>query len=140
MEEANRMLPLVRAIVRDLSAVSSQVAERRQRLAHLTAGRDLEEGDPYADELAQMQRELERDSRRVEEYIRELQQLGVQPKNGPDGIVDFPAEMDGRVVYLCWKLGEPEVLHWHEVEDGFVGRQPLTAQSVSDGPGESLDA
>ena len=41
------------------------------------------------------------------------------------GLIDFPAERDGRVIYLCWKRGEPRVEHWHEVEDGFAGRQTL---------------
>ena len=51
--------------------------------------------------------------------------------------------MEGRRVYLCWKLGEPEVLYWHDLEAGFQGRQPLTAGSVaesSDPAGENLDA
>jgi hypothetical protein len=58
--------------------------------------------------------------------------LGVEPKGG-DGLVDFPALWDGRLVYLCWKLGEPEVLYWHEIDAGFAGRQPLTADSVGTG-------
>jgi hypothetical protein len=39
--------------------------------------------------------------------------------------VDFPAERDGRPVYLCWRLGEPSVQFWHEIDAGFVGRRPL---------------
>ena len=94
----------------------------------------VQDGDyVYKDqELAEIEKDLERDTRRLQEYIAELRQLGVEPK-GPDGLVDFPSMMDGRVVYLCWKLGEPEILFWHEVEEGFAGRQPLTAESVSGG-------
>ena len=51
----------------------------------------------------------------------------MEPKGAVEGLVDFPAEMDGRIVYLCWKLGEPEVLHWHDLESGFAGRQSLVA-------------
>ena len=58
-----------------------------------------------------------------------MQDLGVEPKNAVEGLVDFPSIMDDRVVYLCWKLDEPEVLYWHEVDAGFAGRQPLTASS-----------
>ena len=47
--------------------------------------------------------------------------------------------MDGRVVYLCWKLGEPEILFWHEIDGGFRNRQPLTAGSIADGGGELGD-
>jgi hypothetical protein len=41
------------------------------------------------------------------------------------GLVDFPALMDGREVYLCWVLGEPEICHWHDLETGFAGRRAL---------------
>lgn len=132
VEEANRTLPLVRAIVSDITNLSHEVIERRHRLGQMTAGRDLDQSDLYAGELAEIQKDLERDTHRLQEYIKELRELGVEPK-GPEGLVDFPAMMEGRLVYLCWKLGEPEVLFWHEVDEGFAGRQPLTADSVSGG-------
>lgn len=141
VEDANRALPLVRAIVSDLAELSRDVVGRRQRLNHLTAGRDIQAGDPYDDELAQMEKDLEKDTVRLQGYVEELRQLGVEPKNGPEGLVDFPSMMDGELVLLCWKLGEPEVLYWHRKEDGYAGRQPLTAGSISDsGVGDqSLD-
>jgi hypothetical protein len=133
IEQANAMLPLVKAITGDLANLAGEVMERRHRLAMLTAGRELKPGDPYADELAQTEAELEADIIRVREYLAELRALGVEPKGAMEGLVDFPSLMDGRIVYLCWRLGEPEVLHWHELEAGFAGRQPLTAGSVSEG-------
>ncbi len=135
IEQANAMLPLVKAITGDLANLASEVMERRHRLATLTAGRELKPGDPYADELAQTETELEKDIVRVQEFLAELRTLGVEPKGALEGLVDFPSLMDGRIVYLCWRLGEPEVLHWHELEAGFAGRQSLTAGSVSDGYG-----
>src|SRR6478736_1100253 len=113
IDQANAMLPLVRAITTDLAKVAKGVVERRRRLALLTSGRDLKPGDPYSDELAQMESELERDAVRLQEYVEELRELGVEPKGAVEGLVDFPCKMDGRVVLLCWKLGEPEVLYWH---------------------------
>jgi hypothetical protein len=130
IEQANAMLPLVRAICSDLSNLARDVMERRHRLALLTAGRELKAGDPYSDELAHMEAELEHDALRLQEYVQELRDLGVEPKGALEGLVDFPSELDGRLVYLCWRLGEPEVLHWHDLESGFAGRQPLTAGSV----------
>ena len=61
----------------------------------------------------------------MHEYEHELQQLGVELKDYFTGLIDFPCWMDGREVYLCWRLGEPEVGHWHELDDGFAGRQKL---------------
>ena len=92
--------------------------------------RSPEANDVYAEELAHVQQELEKDGEQLREYVRELEVLGVEPKSGPEGLVDFPAVLDGRIVYLCWKLGEPEVLHWHELDAGFAGRQSLTAASL----------
>ncbi len=130
VEEANRMLPLVGAIAADLAVLSENVMDRRHRLNHLTAGRDRDDGDVYGDELAEIEKDLERDTEQLQGYVEELRQLGVEPK-GLDGLVDFPAMMDGRIVYLCWKLGEDEILHWHEVDAGFQGRQPLPVGSMS---------
>jgi len=133
IEQANAMLPLVKAITSDLATLAGDVMERRHRLAALTAGRELKPGDPYADELAQTEAEIEHDICRVQEYLAELRALGVEPKGALEGLVDFPSLMDGRIVYLCWRLGESEVLHWHELDAGFAGRQSLTAGSVSEG-------
>ena len=132
IEQANAMLPLVRAITSDLATLAREVMERRHRLATLTAGRNLKRGDPYSDELGQIETDLEKDVTKLHEYVEELARLGVEPKGAVEGLIDFPSLMDGRVVYLCWRLGEPEVLHWHEIDGGFAGRQPLTAGAVSD--------
>lgn len=132
-EEANARLPLVRAITRDWAQLSRDVVERRERLEHLLSNRPKDGRDLYRDELSQIEQELDKDALALQEYVRELRDLGVEPKNGVEGLVDFPAMMDGRPVYLCWKLDEPEVLFWHELDTGFRGRQPLTADSISSG-------
>ena len=136
IDQANAMLPLVRAITTDLASLAKDVVERRHRLALLTSGRDLKPGDPYSDELAQMEADLERDATRLQGYVDELRELGVEPKGAVEGLVDFPCKMDGRLVLLCWRLGESEVLYWHDLESGFGGRQPLTAGSVPGGFGQ----
>ena len=127
IEQANAMLPLVRAITSDLANLSRDVIERRDRLAHLLAGRNGQATDIYGEELSQIEEELEKDGCRLGEYIEELKKLGVEPKNPPEGLVDFPTLMDGREAFLCWKLDEPEVSFWHELDAGFAGRQSLTA-------------
>jgi hypothetical protein len=135
--QANAMLPLVRAITRDLVRLSREVVERHQRVEHLKAGRSITSGDPYDEELAQIEEELAKDRKRLHEYVQELRQLGVEPKSGVDGIVDFPAILDGERVYLCWKYGEREILYWHSLAGGFLARQPLaaaTATAVADHP------
>jgi hypothetical protein len=132
--EANAMLPLVRAITRDLVRLSREVVERHQRVEHLKAGRSITSGDPYDEELAQVDEDLTKDRERLHEYVEELRQLGAEPKSGVDGIVDFPAMLDGELAYLCWKYGEPEILYWHSLDAGFSARQLLAATALADGP------
>jgi hypothetical protein len=126
--EANAALPLVRAVVRDIVQLSESIGDRRVRLDHLKARhRRAGRADipAYAEELAQAESELARDIEQLRHYVQELEQLGVELKSAPEGLVDFPCKMDGRLVYLCWKYGEPEVMFWHELEAGFAGRQPI---------------
>jgi len=139
VEEANATLPLVKAICKDLSSLSLEVVERKERLSVLLAGRDENRDDPYRQELVQIEEELERDTQRIAEYVQELRDLGLEPKGGVEGLIDFPSVMDGRHVFLCWKLDEPEVLHWHELEDGFAGRQPLVVGTSSAQPLDGRD-
>jgi hypothetical protein len=125
VKEANSALPLVRAIVSDLVGLARDVTERRHRLLSLSRSGRRRETDPYEEELVHMETELEMDGRRILEFVEELRQLGVEAKSATEGLVDFPAILDGRMVYLCWRLGEPEVLYWHELDAGFRGRKPL---------------
>jgi hypothetical protein len=126
VKQANAALPLVRAIVDDLCRLASEVAERRERLAMLTPHTGRAEDDPYQQELDQIEEELEDDAGRLRTYVEELLELGVEPKSATEGLVDFPAVVNGREVYLCWKLGEPDVRYWHDRDAGFAGRQLLT--------------
>jgi hypothetical protein len=129
IDEATAMLPLVRAIAKDLAELAQSLIERRERLARLVAGRQVSARDPYGSELLAVQQEFERDIEKLQAYDRELKELGVESK-GPQGLVDFPSMQDGRIVYLCWQLGEPEISWWHELEAGFSGRQPLMPAAV----------
>jgi hypothetical protein len=124
VEEANKTLPLVKAIVTDIVRQFRIVNDLRQRLAAVQSDRRRPATDPYSEEMAQSQAELEAEEEKLATYIDELTKLGVELK-GPDGLCDFYSIMDGREVYLCWRLGEPEVLHWHELNAGVAGRKPL---------------
>ena len=141
VEEANARLPLVRAIMTDLIQLATELSERRDRLSQLSRGRSGDLSDVYRAEVEQVEQSLEKDSERISDYLRELLELGVEPKSAMAGLVDFPAVIDGKLAYLCWKYGEPEVLFWHGLEAGFAGRQSLTADSVagSDHSDDSLD-
>lgn len=122
------MLPLVRRIVGD--AVRDywrwQDVVRQFEIASLRSSPD--NVDEVADRL---QNEATRLAQDIDGYMNELSELGVLFKGFDTGLVDFPAEIDGRPVLLCWQLGEETVNFWHEEDAGFIGRQPLPELQVS---------
>ncbi|NQT11517.1 MAG: DUF2203 domain-containing protein [Planctomycetes bacterium] len=131
VEEANATLPLVRAIVKDLTELSRVVIERRERLSSLPQAPRRDANDPYWEELAQMEEELEKDSQCLRGYVEELLGLGLEPRSVTQGLVDFPALVDGQPAYLCWRLGEPEVGYWHRRDASFHRRQSLAAAGAA---------
>ncbi len=130
VEEANKALPLVKRIVSDIVHQYRVVEDLQQRLSMISRDRRRPSNDLYSEELAQSQAEFEAEESKLSTYVDELRRLGVELK-GPDGLCDFCSIMDGREVFLCWRLGEPEVMHWHELDAGFAGRQPLTEHARS---------
>lgn len=125
VEEANSMLPLLKLVVGDIVRQFEVVQGYKDRLSSIQArGRKPAPGDPYWEEVAQMRSLMEAEEAKLTEYADELSRLGVELK-APDGLCDFPSKRDDRLVYLCWRLGEPSVSHWHELDAGFSGRQAL---------------
>ena len=122
IEEANRTLPLVSRIVDDLVRDHRIWEDKVREFELATVGSSPEHPDVIAELL---QSDAQRLARDIEGYIAELNDLGVIVKGMDTGLVDFRGQMDGREVYYCWKLGEPSVMYWHEIDAGFVGRQRL---------------
>jgi hypothetical protein len=127
--QANAALPLVRAIVQDIAALAGELNERHERVRRLMPRGRARLDEAHEEELRQVGEELERGQERMREYVHELRELGVELKDPLTGLVDFPSRMGGREVYLCWRLGEPSVAYWHELEAGFAGRQTLKADA-----------
>ena len=67
----------------------------------------------------------------MQEFEEELHKLGVELKDPNTGLVDFPSMRNAREVYLCWRLGEPGVEYWHELNAGFAGRQSIKENAAS---------
>jgi hypothetical protein len=130
VESANRTLPLVRSIVTDIVQKFRELNDLHARLEVLQGSRRDALTDAHREEVEEVERDFDRKKDDLKIVVDELQRLGVQLK-GPDGLVDFPALIDGREVYLCWKLGEPEVQFWHELEAGFAGRQQLSTEMTA---------
>jgi hypothetical protein len=121
VEEANALLPTVREIVAGLKRDYARVVAAREA-AQAAAERAKEMGGGFMPGgglyVAALTNLAERAGR--------LESLGVQLKDYERGLIDFPAMRDGRVVLLCWQLGEGDRIEWwHDLEAGFAGRQPL---------------
>lgn len=123
VEQANATLPLLRSILRDVTQLAKDLRERHDRLLQIESQGNVDAA--HREELRVMCADYQRDQERMREYEQELENLHIELKDYGGGLVDFPAMMDGREVYLCWRLGEPEVAHWHELDAGFAGRQKL---------------
>jgi len=127
VEQANRTLPLVRKIVED---VVQQHRRWREAILELDLVASSLRADDPSERAATLERNVQTLAREIDGYKRELEDLGIQLKDPRLGLVDFPSEMAGRNVLLCWRLGEPEVQYWHELDSGYAGRQPLSPELV----------
>jgi hypothetical protein len=117
LDEAQRMLPLVRSIVKGMI---DDHAERQRALERLDA---LGEQDPPA--RSRLAAEIDSLTEKLVEAANELQELGVEFKGIDLGLVDFPCRRDGELVYLCWRYGEERIGFWHPVDAGYAGRRPI---------------
>jgi hypothetical protein len=116
-EQANQLRPIVGATVRRLRAAREVLAQdgfdnEFALLAESTGG-------------AWPGKERAKASIDVALGFEALERLDIVVRDLDRGLVDFPAVIDGREVYLCWLLDEPSVTHWHAIESGFAGRRPL---------------
>jgi hypothetical protein len=125
--EANATLPLVRAIVRDISELARALDDRQERLERCQPSSGSSGTAAHAEEVQKMAAEIELGHEQMTEYVEELTRLGVELKDFRTGLADFRCRVGNREVYLCWRLGEPEVRFWHELDAGFGGRQELTS-------------
>lgn len=123
LEEARALLPTVRQIINEIHQAKTDLdvaSAELERLMSLTSG-----NGHLAADIASTRENVQTAATRLQGSIDELDGLGVELKGLDDGLVDFRSERDGRVVYLCWRLGEDTIRFWHEIETGFAGRQPL---------------
>jgi len=129
-DEANRTLPLVRRIVQDIVDEYEHWKDGLARFEAAVAGQHP--GEAESSEAFALQRRVDEIAQRINGYIAELEQIGCVLKGFDDGLVDFRGQLDGRDVWFCWKLGEPEVSHWHEIDEGFRGRRPIVTEPAGD--------
>ena len=127
VDQANRTLPLVRKIVEDIVREHRHWQEAIVELDLLGSVAHPELPDPRT---VALERKIQKIAGEIDAFQRELEELGIQLKDRRIGLIDFPSELDGRPMLLCWQLGEPSVQFWHDLDSGFAGRQPLSPTLV----------
>ena len=122
LEEANAFVPRLESLVARLQRGALQLQEEMTGLASETG---VAVADLTAEELVRRRPAARALIEELDGIVREIEASGAHLKDVKLGLVDFPTERDGEIIYLCWQSGEPEVAFWHRMEDGFSGRQPL---------------
>jgi len=118
------MLPVVRALLAEIQAKKRELDSLTGQLDGLLE-RASGNGHSSAARAVAVRAATATAASELESLLTKLQGTGCEPKGIEEGLVDFPSEREGRVVYLCWKMGEEEIGYWHELDTGFPGRQPL---------------
>jgi hypothetical protein len=126
LDEAQSLLPVLESLLRTAingKKVMEEVEAEMQALNH----RIFLNGGTHVDVVAVARRKAERAKaeQRAKDALAEIDSIGVQVKDLDIGLLDFPCEVEGQVVLLCWKTGETSITHWHSIEEGFVGRKPI---------------
>jgi hypothetical protein len=126
VEEANQTLPEIRPRLQRLVQIHRDLEHLQRRIDVLSlAASGATEGNPDARELLRL---VPRRNQLGDEFrrgVEAIQSSGALIKDVERGLVDFYSIAGDRLIFLCWQLGEPEVGHWHTLEGGFAGRQPL---------------
>ena len=123
LEEAERTLPLLRRILTDLRAEYRVWQDALADYELLTGGARSDRGE--TEELLGARRTVTESADRISAYLGEIEAIGCLFKGFDAGLVDFYSLRDDRPVFLCWRMGEPRITHWHELDAGFGGRQPI---------------
>ena len=123
LDQANKTLPLVRKIVSDITSLHPKWRDLVYRYELVAAQSDPKWGE--STEQVDLRMQIEGVVRQINGYLVELEEIGCVFKGFEEGLVDFYGQLDGREMFWCWKQGEERISHWHELEAGFAGRQPI---------------
>jgi hypothetical protein len=126
LDEAQSLVPVLESLLKRAiegkqaaDAVESELSDLARRI-YLSGGMRVDTA-----KVARQRAEIETHLKLARESIAEIDSIGVQVKDIDAGLLDFPCNLDGEVVLLCWRMGETSIEHWHTMDSGFQGRQPV---------------
>jgi hypothetical protein len=142
IDEAQSLLPVLESLLKRAiegkqaaEQVESELSELARRI-YLSGGMKVD-----SNSVAKQRADMDAHLKLARESIAEIDAIGVQVKDLEAGLLDFPYRLDDQVVLLCWRMGETAIEHWHTVDSGFQGRQPVDERfrrkSTSGGSSES---
>jgi hypothetical protein len=135
LDEAQALLPVLESLLKraiDGKRAADSIEERLQELnkkIFLTGGLLVD--------VAKVRRQrssMDQHVQQAKDSLDEIDAIGVQVKDLDTGLLDFPCEIDGETVLLCWKMGESQIDFWHTMDAGFRGRQPLDGRFTGKAP------
>jgi hypothetical protein len=118
LSEAQSLLPRLRSLLADIGGEWNHV---RTLNPEVQRARDNAQFDGYSKSGVKYVESVSH----LMFLIHQIKDMGVLLKDADKGLCDFPYIRRGRVVYLCWQLGEDRIQYWHDIETGFAGREPL---------------
>jgi hypothetical protein len=122
LDEANALLPEVTLRLISLRDLKEQLDAAKAALDRFIPAM---RGNGHGMEAISLERQIADLIARIAPGLREIAELGIEVKDLNQGLIDFPSVRDGRIVYLCWRLGEGEIAFWHDLDAGFLGREPI---------------
>ncbi len=122
IEEANALVPRLEMLMVDAQRAALVLRSAMQEANDSAAGEARTTKD-----VLRLRPDLADDVHRLERAVAEIEALGCQFKGLDLGLVDFPAQVDGTTVLLCWQYGEKQIAFWHRTDEGFANRRPLGA-------------
>jgi hypothetical protein len=134
LDEAHTLLPVLESLLKQGIQGKKLIEEVDAELQE-TAHRIFLNGGTLVNvvHLARRKAERERAIQRIKDAIAEIDATGVQVKDLDVGLLDFPCKVEGEIILLCWKLGEPKIGHWHNTTEGFSGRKPIDERIANAG-------
>jgi hypothetical protein len=126
LDEAQSLLPVLESLLRSAIA-AKKIVEEAEREQQALQQRIFLTGGMFLDivPLARKKAERAKAEQRAKDALAEIDSIGVQVKDLDMGLLDFPCEVEGQIILLCWKLGEKSITHWHGTQEGFAGRKPI---------------
>jgi len=126
LDEAQALLPVLESLLKT-ALDGKNAAERIEQEFKAVSSRVFLNGGTLLDvaQLAARKREKERLVRKIKDVLAEIESTGAQVKDLEMGLLDFPCEVGGRTILLCWKLGEKSIAHWHSTDEGYRYRKPI---------------